>query len=308
MPPSALEKVSRNFAGASIRPPTEIETVLRFATPEQLQIPATGVSDWQPGVGADRDSYPGSPGVLGSVTHADGRVEAVLADGQWVRLVSASEPPAVFDNRSTSRHSGASPISGKGLLGQKVDGPSSEGIEINPADPAHPMLMAGSAARNPASGTLQNPESQFHNSVEPIGIVEWSSGRTQAVIAQGDSITLLEDREAIKETRSYLAWRPPRPEQSPEVSFLSTTDLSGRSREDEKAWFEISEGETSSRAPPADVLARTQEPEEIARGHPGSEVSEQWERPPPAPQGSGSGPWEEGLPGIESVPAASIEP
>ncbi len=231
---------------------------------------------------AESGSYSKLPheGTLGVVTHADGRVQMVVADGPWVKLV-----PKTSDSVN--------------------DGPSLEQGQTVPEPIGAPRLQ-----RNGKSGE-ERLESQSGESdralqdiVEPIGLVEWPSGRVQAVLAQGDSVQLVEDPGLVADARRILALASP-PEIPRGELAVRVVEPPARATEDEVAALRSLEGEEHVRAPPEIRRGPAREPEEAARGQP-KITSSEWSRPPPVRRAREDDFWQADLPGIEETAAANI--
>ena len=258
----------------------------------------------QPTQGAN-EVHPQS--VLGLVRHSDGRTQAVVADGQWVKLAPETARPEVGEIVVTAE------VAPPYWLPEQSDlatGPARAGPPPLRPDrsPDGAVLRAdGDIASLPFSETgIQDSRSEIQDSVERIGIVEWSDGRVQAVLAEGESIAFAGDSEIVAGTRRWLALLPP-PESSDDEITNMTTGPPARTSEEELAGLRSMEGEPTSRAPPEDESFSSGAPDHRARGKPEVSSVTVEPRPPPDAETGLEESWEAGLPGIETAPAASIE-
>ncbi len=243
-------------------------------------------------------------GILGTVAYPDGRVESVVADGPWVKLVAVARRQADSANPSEGQslsHPAIPPLSTEAIS-------SSATFARDGAVKAPPPGSEHLVSLPPIQGEIQNPESPHKNRVEPIGIVEWTDGRVRAVVAHGDSISFVEGPEAVAHTRRLLALMTP-PTGSTDDPVLDLTEPPPRLREEDAAWLVLAAGGDDPRAPPDEVAMPPPEPAEIARGEQEGEAFADSPRPPPPAFDSGeNGLWIEDLPGIDAASAAKIEP
>jgi hypothetical protein len=280
-----LEEGAASYRTAPQRKPSAIadpgESKLTEFAPDAKQVPA------------EKPTHPalGRQSPLGTVEHSDGRVETIVADGQWVKLVPEGAESAGTPGQPEGKVIGAR----TGVSRVNDDGKSATQVKVT--------VGSQSGSGRP----IQKLEFPFRNSVQPIGIVEWPGGRTQAVIAQGDSINFVEDSSTLAETRKMLATTPP-PEVSGMDPWFDAAEPPGRQREDGAAKLALVEDESSTRGPPEASAAPLPLPDEIARGQPGEGEFADLSRAPPVRDSAESGLLEEELPGIENATAASIEP
>jgi hypothetical protein len=256
-----------------------------------------------PLVGIERPVDPNA--ALGRVEHADGRVQAVVADGQWVKLVA--EPATSGPDFNQAKGKSTTEASGMGAFPNSGCSPATWGQEK--ASKTAPMTSGGGASRFPlpGSGLSQTSESEIPNSAEPVGIVEWPDGRTQSVIIQGLSVSLVDDAETLAEARRALALVLP-PGESGIDPRIDAAEQAGSQREDESVEMALAEDEFATRGPPGELEPPLGLPAEVARGQPEDDGLADPSRAPPLDDSLESSLLEDQLPGFEAAAVARTEP
>jgi hypothetical protein len=237
---------------------------------------------------------------FGQVEYADGRVQSVVADGQWVKLVA--DPDRSGADFNLAKGKAPREPSRMGVSPNWGGSPRKPGLSEGSAPEAKTSI--GGAVSPPQSGVIQDSESVIPKSVEPIGIVEWPEGRTQAVIIEGLAVSLVDDPDTLAETRRALALISS-PRQSGFDPGIDDAQQAGRQREDESIGLAL---KSPTRGPPGELEPPLGLPDELARGQPADVGLADLSRAPPFDNSPGSGLSVEDLPGFESTAAARTEP
>ena len=375
-PPGSRRPETRVGRSAPARPSVaEHQLALKSATSEvrksNLEVPETPETPAGSTPRPDPTQVPESRYArlikpLGLVEKADGQVQAVIENGEWVELVEEgqvladnrrvvrisadgvelalpdaaphvelaraappSEPSAEKANAPEPSRAAASAVDivaafrptrrvvrpvvasgaeeslavttpdvrrgnneGNGLPSpQSVEGPAQRPA-AEPKETVRPIPPAEAAvARSDAS---QNPEFGNQNPLQPIGLVEWADGRTEAIVADGDFVEFADNERVLAEARQ-IRGTPPVAEAPADGSALPASDAPIPRQEEEMAALALSE--EVERPPPEVEQAALGEPDARAGGEPGK-VAATNSRPPPF-HSLGDGLWEAELPGLE---------
>ena len=228
---------------------------------------------------------------LGIVETADGRVQNVVADGEWVRLEPVPGPsegapiPPVETARSYS------PIGPKGAVSPKI--PAAASAIATPAT-VEPTTDSRFQISDFKEVQKDSQGEEALGRARPLGTVEWADGRIQAVFAQDESVQLVDDAQAVVEARRVLALAE-RPEDSENELIAQAIEPAAR---DPEGFITAEPSAVEERPPTGDELALA-EPDALARGQPEAESGLAESRPPPAFHIRDDGLWEADLPGLE---------
>jgi hypothetical protein len=159
---------------------------------------------------------PAAPGAkpLGYVERYDGRVETIVAKGEHVALVeeptivaddalrakapgtkpgNASEPSSPTYGVLPHAASGSESSQAKVLTAQAPGSPSPQ-AQTRPAESQPESSLAVSAAGpEPVTSGVAVQVAVSSTSLTPVGFVEWAGGRRQAVIEDGEDISLVQE-------------------------------------------------------------------------------------------------------------------
>jgi hypothetical protein len=215
--------------------------------------------------------------LLGRIEHHDGRVQAVISDGPWVKLV-----PEVDQRPSAVALAAAS---------------FPTGIEMPLAESDTDIWD------NRQSPSADQPGQAIPNSVEALGIVEWQSGRVAAVVASPNSVEIVEAGAEVPAAQRELASSPEQGASSDTMRYFAVMP-GGRPEEKDAVVSRWAMEESEPRGPPGHEPSAESSPEEIARGQPEGLASGYSIRGPPSELATAF----VELPGIEDSTAARLEP
>jgi hypothetical protein len=259
-----------------------------YRLPPPLQdpepLPSRDATQWTPS-GPEPSAKLVSGTVLGRVEHWDGRIQSVLPDGPWVKLVPETAASAVHAVGTPSMTSVNEPNARTGMV---------EGQAFSPTVPA---------AGLPGATASMRVAPPLPNSIEAIGIVEWQNGHTLAVLVSESSVDLVDSSLALAAARKRLDALPEEGGGGNGRADLSAASLTRRD-EDEMLALGLPSELSATRAPPE--AEESPPPDELARGQPEQAMSADMSRAPPPLRAETDGLAD--LPGIDNPSAARIEP
>jgi len=278
-------------ARAEVPPPTQ-EPSSQSPSPLPPRVNLKSASSASKQISNQQSSINPAP-PLGIVERADGRVQNVVADGEWVRLELMPGPSEGAPMPPVETARSYSPVPPKAALPPKPPAAASASATPATVEPAK-----DSRFQNPDSREVQK-DSQDEEAIghaRPLGTVEWADGRIQAVFTQDESVQLVDSAQAVAEARRVLALAPP-PEDS--ENELVAQAIEPAAREPDGFIYSAEPSAVEERPPPGDELALA-EPDALARGQPEAESGLAESRPPPAFHIRDDGLWEADLPGLEN--------
>ncbi len=239
---------------------------------------------------------------LGDVEFADGRVETIVADGQW--WVTLAPDSTKSDSAGVQSSVAVATVENQPVPKERqilAHRPEAAALpqEITEAD----LDLPHSVGKLPHQDGPPEPPANVPapEQDQPIGLVEWADGRRAAVLAGPDSVRLVADAEIVDSTTRFLADRFPGGQPIGELSAQATGPPTEEKRNEMVALGEVVE---ENRPPPdperGEALGATYEALTAAQG----EVRPAEVRSPSFYLREDNL-WEAELPGLEEVANAS---